>query len=151
MTELNPDLAAATPSVLLGVKNDTLVLIAGLEKAKVSAKFKEIIALDRKMSDVGPVNFRLSMKNLGACAMGLIPEDSQEVYAIANLLNQADPEAAVYETIKYDGSTTCQGDIVITGEFFAQLGKILQTLQSSDDEDEDWGLEDEDEGGSDNN
>ena len=151
LTELNPDLAGATPSVLLGVKNDTLVLIAGLEKAKVSAKFKEIIALDRKMSDVGPVNFRLSMKNLGACAMGLIPEDSQEVYAIADLLNQADPEAAVYETIKYDGSTTCQGDIVITGEFFAQLGKILQTLQSSDDEDEDWGLEDEDEGGSDNN
>ena len=151
LTELNPDLAGATPSVLLGVKNDTLVLIAGLEKAKVSAKFKEIVALDRKMSDVGPVNFRLSMKNLGACAMGLIPEDSQEVYAIADLLNQADPEAAVYETIKYDGSTTCQGDIVITGEFFAQLGKILQTFQSSDDEDEDWGLEDEDEGGSDNN
>ena len=76
LTELNPDLAGATPSVLLGVKNDTLVLIAGLEKAKVSAKFKEIVALDRKMSDVGPVNFRLSMKNLGACAMGLIPEDS---------------------------------------------------------------------------
>ncbi|MBQ2684623.1 MAG: hypothetical protein IJH68_02020 [Thermoguttaceae bacterium] len=151
LTEFNPDLAGVTPSVLLGVKNDTLILIAGLEQAKVSAKFKEIIALDSKMSDVGPLNFRLSMKNLGACALGLIPEDSQEIYAIADLLNQADPEAAIYETVNYDGSTTCQGDIVITGEFFAQVGAILQSFQSSDDEDEDWGLEDEDEEGSDNN
>ncbi|MBO7679413.1 MAG: hypothetical protein J6S75_07065, partial [Thermoguttaceae bacterium] len=48
VTEFNPDLAGITPSVLLGVKNDTLILIAGLEQSKVSAKFKEIIALDRK-------------------------------------------------------------------------------------------------------
>ena len=40
---------------------------------------------------------------------------------------------------------------MITGEFFAQVGAILQSFQSSDDEDEDWGLEDEDEEGSDNN
>ncbi|MBO7679412.1 MAG: hypothetical protein J6S75_07060 [Thermoguttaceae bacterium] len=142
LTEFNPDLAGVTPSVLLGVKNDTLVLIAGLEKAKVSAKFKEIIALDRKTSDVGPVNFRLSMKNLGACALNLIPEDSQEIYEIADLLNQANPKAAIYGTVNYDGTAACQGEIVITGEFFSHVGKI-QDLQGSDDEDEDWGVEDE--------
>ncbi|MBO7723191.1 MAG: hypothetical protein J6S27_05330, partial [Thermoguttaceae bacterium] len=121
VTEFNPDLAGITPSVLLGVKNDTLILIAGLEQTKVSAKFKEIIALDRKMSDVGPVNFRLSMKNLGACALNLIPEDSQEIYAIADLLNQANPKAAIYGTVNYDGTAACQGEIVITGEFFSHV------------------------------
>lgn len=152
LTELNPDLAGTSPSILLAVKDDTLVLVAGLDQKNVGAKFKAIIERESTPSTVPPMNFRFSMKNLGVCAAGLLPEDQDNasedqdpISKVVAMASQADPNAAIYETVTYDGSTGCQGEFVITGSFIAEVGKILQSFKTTDDDDDDWDLNEEEE------
>lgn len=131
LAELDPDLAGLTGAVLLGVKDDALILIAGLDKKKVSEKFKTLADAPREPEPVDATVFEFSLKNVGVFLDNLLPNAEGVVALIINTLKDASAEAVITADNQFE-QNQATGRFVIRGEFFKLIGQTLQKMQSTE-------------------
>lgn len=127
----DPDLAGMIPAVLLGVKNDAIILLAGLDKKKVSEQFKSLAQTDRKPQPVKrPMTFQLSLKNIGVLLGNLLPNAEGEFAKLIQTLKEG-PDDAVISAFNESDGLKVTGRLVVRGKFLKLAGDAFHALSDS--------------------
>ncbi|MBR2586322.1 MAG: hypothetical protein IKE64_12925 [Thermoguttaceae bacterium] len=159
--KVNPDLSSKDPTepgcgFLLGVKEDSLLLVAGPRMMKVPLKFKELAGQEYSPKPISPTMTRLSINNLGSLLTFLIPErdivynrvggyqvggynDVFDYYSMASLMSQEKAETQITQTLTRGGPDSLGGELVVSGgnfSFFGKLGKQMKEKESKRMEEE---------------
>ena len=135
MAGIDPDLAGLTGAALLGVKDDALILIAGLDKKKVSEKFKALADAPRKPKPAGATVFEFSLKNVGVFLGNLLPNAEGTTATIITTLKDGSADAVITADNQID-QRKATARFIIRGEFFKLIGQAIEQVQTTDVESE---------------
>ena len=125
---------AAGLSILLAVKDDALILLAGPSKKEVAELFKEKASMERKEEAAPKETFRLSIPETSKFVQSLMAEDSDQ---IAQMVVENLAESDANALIVAENPSPVEGTLTIKGEVFTAIGETVQSLFNSDDEDVD--------------
>lgn len=121
-------------SILVGVSEDAMILIAGPAKKNVSNLFKEKASMKREKASASQ-EWRLSASNLGGFASNLaVTESDETVKKIVDAVKAGSKDAVITSKAEYSESAVRQTTI-IKGEFIKLIGDAVGAVVH-DEEDE---------------
>lgn len=142
--QIAPQLAEKSLAVLLGVKEDAVILLAGLDKKRISDTFLKLAAAERSEAPLEGEDGLFSLPQVGALLETIVPEDS------------AGSMADVFATLKNgpaDAICLCESEITkesasatmtIRGPVYALIGETVRATmaasESGDDSTDDGDL-----------
>ena len=129
--KVNPDLSkdAISPGFLLGIKEDSLFLVAGLGLKKAALKFRETAGQNQSPKPITPTITRLAVNNLGSLLTSLIPKRDDDYYSMASLMSQEKAETQITQTLTCGGPDSLGGEVVVSGENFSFFGKLCKQIK----------------------
>ncbi|MDO4586367.1 MAG: hypothetical protein Q4C95_03625 [Planctomycetia bacterium] len=130
-------------AVIIAIKDDALIFVAGLDKKSVSDKFKSLAKHKRTETEIPKRYIVSSFENLGKVLNNLITEQTPEVAAILNTMSEAGPDAICYAELVTISESEFVVKEVINGQNFVMIGDIIRGIFETTNDDESEDFEDE--------
>lgn len=136
ITQFDPDLAGKTFAVLLGVRSDAIILLAGADKKMVSDTFKQLASAERTERPVAQPMGQFSLKNFGVLLAHLLPNAETPIAEAIETLAAGSDQAIGF--VRHDISDSSErAELTIKGEFFQLVGEVVRSVMDTMNVDDD--------------